>query len=84
MHEFTMANSIAGKIMEIVKEKGAKKICGIELLMGEQCMIGEEQITFWIKEILNSKVQIADDFKVELKPVKESRDCILNNIQLEI
>lgn len=84
MHEFSVASHAVAKILEIAREKGAKRICGVEFLMGELCMVGEEQLTFWIKEIMNSKVDIADDIKIELKSVKEGRDCVLNRVQLEI
>lgn len=84
MHDFTTASQAVDKIIKTALDKKAKKICSVELRVGELSMHGEEQLIFWIKEMLASRVDIAKDVKIEITPVKESRECVLNQIQLEV
>lgn len=83
MHEFSIANQAVDKIMEAARDNGAKRIHSIELILGELSMIGSEQFMFWMREILSSKGDIADDVKIDLK-MANGRDCVLNRIQLEV
>lgn len=75
MHEFSVANQAVDKIMEVALNKGAKKVREVELLIGELNLLGKEQFIFWMKEILNSKGEIASDVKINLKPVEAKIRC---------
>lgn len=75
MHEFSAANQAVDEIMEVALNKGAKKILGIELLIGELNLLGKEEFLFCMKQILSSKGEIASDVKIDLKPVKAVIRC---------
>ena len=75
MHEFSIASQAVDKIVETALNRGAKKIRRVELLVGELNLLGEEQLIFWIKQVLNSKVDIAGDVKIEIKPVQAVIKC---------
>ena len=75
MHEFSIASQTADKIMEAAQSKGAKKIREIEILIGELTLLGKEQFTFWLNEILHSKGEIASDVKIDLKQVQAVIRC---------
>ena len=75
MHEFSIANQAADKIIKVALDKGAKKIYSAEILIGELNFVGEEQFIFWIKERLNSMGEIASDVKIDLKPVAAVIKC---------
>ncbi len=75
MHEVTMANKIVDKIMETALNKRAKKVLAVEILIGELNLLGEEQLTFWLNELLRSKGKIAKDAKIDLKLVESIIKC---------
>ena len=75
MHEFSLANQTADTIIKAALDKGAKKIQSVEILLGELNLIGEEQFLFWIKQILDSKGEIAKDIKIDLKTVRAKIKC---------
>lgn len=74
MHEFSMATQIIDKALEIAKEKKAKKVKSIEISVGELILLGEDQLEFWLKEILNKK-KITKDAKIKINPVKALVKC---------
>jgi Zn finger protein HypA/HybF involved in hydrogenase expression len=82
MHEFSLANQTVDEIIANAQERGAKRICRVELLVGELNLLGEEQLIFWIKQILSSKGKIASDVKIDFKPIP-GRELILNKIEIE-
>ncbi len=75
MHEFSIASQAVDKIVETALDKGAKRIREVEILIGELNLLGGEQLIFWIKEMLNSKIDIAGDVKIDLKPVQAIIKC---------
>jgi hydrogenase nickel insertion protein HypA len=75
MHEFSIANQAADEIITNARNKKAKKIRSVEILIGELNLLGEEQLIFWIKKMLNSKGEIASDVRIDLKPVRAVIKC---------
>ncbi len=74
MHELSVANQIVERALEVAKEKKAKKIKSIELAVGELSLLGEEQLKFWVKEILKSK-EIGKDVQIKVNSVKAKIKC---------
>ena len=74
MHEFSVASQIIQRALEVAKEKKAKRIKSIELAIGELSMLGEEQLKFWLKELLNKR-EIAKDIKIKVNSVKAVVKC---------
>ena len=75
MHEFSIANPIVKKVLDLAKEKKAKKIKSIEISIGELILLGaEKEFRFWIKEILN-KEEIAKDTQIKMNIVKAAVKC---------
>jgi len=75
MHEFSMANQIVEKALNLAKEKKAKRIESIEISVGELSLLGEgEQLKFWLREILNKK-KIAKDAQIKINTVKAVVKC---------
>ncbi len=83
MHEFSIVNQAVEKIMQDALDRGAKKIQKVEILLGELSPLGKEQFEFWMKQILDSKGEIARDTEIEVKTVKKTKDCLLKRIHLE-
>lgn len=75
MHEFSIAEQAAEKIIKAALSKGAKKIYSAQILIGELNFVGEEQFIFWIKEKLSSAGEIANDVKIDLKTVPAVIRC---------
>lgn len=67
MHEFSVANDAVDKIMKTALTRGAKRICEVEVLLGELSLLGEDQFLFWLKEMLRSKGEITQHVKIDLK-----------------
>lgn len=82
MHEFSLANQAVDEIIANAQDRGAKRICRVELLVGELNLLGGEQLIFWMKQMLNSKGKIASDVKIDLKPIP-GRELVLNRIEIE-
>jgi len=82
MHEFTIAGQIVNKIVETAVERGAKKIRRVEILVGEHSLHGEDQLAFWLEEMLRSKGTIAADVKVDIKK-NEGEGFILNKMEID-
>jgi hydrogenase nickel incorporation protein HypA/HybF len=76
MHEFSIAACAVDRIIEAARNKGAKRIHEVEILVGELSLVGEGQLIFWIKEILSSKGEIAQDVKIDLKQIPAIIKCI--------
>ena len=74
MHEFSVASQIIQRALEVAKEKKARRIKSIELAVGELSMLGEEQLKFWLKEMLNKK-EIAKGIKIKVNSVKAVVKC---------
>ncbi|MFH1283382.1 MAG: hydrogenase/urease maturation nickel metallochaperone HypA [bacterium] len=75
MHEFSIASLAVDKIIETASFKKAKKIRAVEIAIGELSMLGEEQLTFWIKQMLDFKSKIAEDVNVGYLTVKAEIRC---------
>ena len=75
MHEFSVANQAVDKIIKEALSKKAKSIKSVEMLVGELTLLGQEQLIFWMKEILHAKSEIADDIHIEIKPVSPVIYC---------
>lgn len=75
MHEFSIASQAVDKIMEAALAKGAKRIRGVEVLIGEFSLIGKEQFTFWMNEMLRSKGEIASSIKIDVKTQEAVIKC---------
>lgn len=67
MHEFSVASNAVDRIMETARKRGAKRIREVEILLGELSLLGEDQFLFWMKEMLRTKGDIAQDVKIGLK-----------------
>jgi hydrogenase nickel insertion protein HypA len=74
MHEFSVATQIVDKALEAAKEKKAKKIKSIELSIGELSLLGEEQLKFWLKEMLGKK-EIAKNVEIKIGTVEAVVKC---------
>jgi hydrogenase nickel insertion protein HypA len=74
MHEFSVANQIAERTLEVAKEKKAKRIKSIELAVGELSLLAEEQLKFWLKEILGKK-KIVRDIQIKISSTKAKIKC---------
>ena len=70
MHEFSIASQAVENIVKVSAEKKAKKICGVEFLIGEASMIGREQFLYWIKELHTSKVDIAHHAAIDVQSIE--------------
>lgn len=75
MHEFSVASQAVDTIIEKAFQRKAKRICSIEFLLGELCMLNGEQLIFWMKEMLNCRVDIARDATIELKQARAMVKC---------
>jgi hydrogenase nickel insertion protein HypA len=75
MHEFSIANPIVKKVLDLAKEKKAKKVKSIEISIGELVLLGaEEEFIFWLRELLN-KEEITKDVKIRINTVKAAVEC---------
>ncbi len=74
MHEFSIADQIVKRALKVAQEKKAKKIKSIELSVGQLTLLGEEQLKFWLKEMLNEK-EIAKDIRIKINSVKAKIKC---------
>ncbi len=75
MHEFSIANPIVKKVLDLAKEKKAKAVKGIEVCVGELVLLGaEEEFRFWLKELL-CKEEIAKDAQIKINIVKSKVKC---------
>ena len=83
MHEYSIADHAADEIIKNALETKAKRILKAEIVVGELSEVGVEQFAFWIKEILNSRIDIAKDAEIEVSVQKGSNECILNRIEIE-
>ena len=75
MHEFSLAQEAVDKIIKEAKNKNAKEIKEIELIIGELNHLGKERMEFWFREILSSKCRIADDVKINIQEVRSEAIC---------
>lgn len=75
MHELWLAKQAVNRIIEVARDKKAKRVNRVELLLGELTMVGEEQFLFWMKEILRSQGDVAQSAEIELKPVQAVVEC---------
>lgn len=75
MHEFSVATDAVDKIMKNALARGAKRIREVEVIIGELSLVGREQFLFWMKEMLNSKGEIASDVKIDSKLLKAVIKC---------
>jgi len=75
MHELSIASQAVDKITETALDRGAKKINGVEFLIGELSLLGTEQLSFWINQMLNSRLDIAKDVKITFEAQKASVEC---------
>jgi len=74
MHEFSIASQAAKRVISLAKEKKAKKINKVELAVGELSLLAEEQLKFWLSEIL-SKENTANDLTITISSVKALIKC---------
>lgn len=75
MHEFSLANQIVEKVLDLAKGKKTKKVASIEVSVGELTLLGEEeQVKFWLKELLNQK-EITKDARIKLNTIKALVKC---------
>ena len=74
MHEFSIASQAAERVLSLAKEKKAKKINKIELAVGQLSLLGEEQLKFWLKEILG-RDKIGGSVQIKITPVKALVKC---------
>jgi len=63
------------KIIRAVSGNKAKRICGVEILVGELSLLGSEQFAFWVKEMLKLEGEIASEVEIDLKPVEAIIKC---------
>ncbi|MFH1548558.1 MAG: hydrogenase/urease maturation nickel metallochaperone HypA [Candidatus Omnitrophota bacterium] len=74
MHEFSVASQIADRVLQVAVEKKAKEIKSIELDIGQLNLLAEEQLKFWLTEILKEK-EIAKTTKIKINRVKAVIKC---------
>ncbi len=75
MHEFSIVNPIVKKVLELAKEKKAKKIKSIEISVGEMILLGaKEEIRFWVKELL-CKEEVSKNARIKINTIKAKIKC---------
>jgi hydrogenase nickel insertion protein HypA len=75
MHEFSVANQAVDKIVKIALTKKVKRICRVEFQIGELSLLGKDQISFWMKEMLKLQGEVADDVQIDFKTIRTAIKC---------
>ncbi|MDD2890071.1 MAG: hydrogenase maturation nickel metallochaperone HypA [bacterium] len=74
MHEFTIAKEIIMHLNEFKKRQNDLKIIGLNIELGEFTFANEEQIKFWLKELLKDTNKININIK-RIKPIVYCNKC---------
>ncbi|MFA5033866.1 MAG: hydrogenase/urease maturation nickel metallochaperone HypA [bacterium] len=73
MHEFTIAKEIVMHLNEFKKRQDKLTIIGLNIELGEFTFANEEQIKFWLKELLKNTNKT--NLKINIKRIKPVVYC---------
>lgn len=73
MHELSISSEVVQTVLNSVKENGGQKVLSIVLEIGEMTLLNEEQVKFWIEELL--KGTVAEGAKIRIKKKKVWIEC---------
>ena len=73
MHEFSIADEIVRNVLETAKKNKGKKVVSILLEIGELTHLNGEQVSFWIRELLQDSA--AEDAEVKIRTIKARIQC---------
>ena len=73
MHEFSISSEIVRTVLEEVEKNRGKKVLSIQLEIGELTLLNQEQVTFWVQELL--KGSVAEGARVKVKEIQARIKC---------
>jgi hydrogenase nickel incorporation protein HypA/HybF len=73
MHEVSIAKSILSTILEVASKNKAREVSGVEMEVGEICLINKEQLVYLIGVLAHDT--IAKEMKISIKEVKTKIKC---------
>ena len=69
MHEFSIAQQIAQVVFRTAREKEAKLVERVVVVIGELALLNEEQVRFWVEEIFSGQqITRGAELVITIKP----------------
>jgi len=75
VHEMGFAKIIIDEVNKLAKEKDAKKVTAVKIIMGELLLINPEQLNFWFKALTQGT--IIEGAKLDISFVKPKIICTI-------
>jgi len=73
MHEFAIASEIVQNVLETAQQSRGGRVLSLDLEVGELAVLNDEQVTFWVQELL--KGTVAEGARIRVKRVKGVVGC---------
>ncbi len=76
MHELSLAQSILDAVLEIAEERGAERVLGVRIRVGEFTMVNPEQLRFCLEALAEGTPAEGAEFEIELERGRlRCREC---------